>query len=94
MFVEEVLKKLPVMQHFLFGSLVLAADGMSAGEVGDEAGESEGDEGSVVMHEGMKHVHSANSWGDCCGIHVPSAVAAAQESRKHGGKALRRLPFD
>ncbi|KAI2614589.1 serine/threonine-protein phosphatase 2A activator 2 [Hypoxylon fragiforme] len=97
MFVAEVLRKLPVMQHFLFGSLVPAAEGMSTeAEIGmaDEANEAEG--GAVVVeHDGMKHVHAANSWGDCCGIKVPSAIAAAQAARKNGaGASLRRIPFD
>ncbi|KAI5927758.1 serine/threonine-protein phosphatase 2A activator 2 [Camillea tinctor] len=93
MFVAEVLRKLPVMQHFLFGSLVPAAEGMST-EAGEED-EAEGDGAVVVDHDGFKHVHHANSWGDCCGIKVPSAIAAAQATRKNGaGDALRRIPFD
>ncbi|RDW78169.1 serine phosphatase 2A activator [Coleophoma crateriformis] len=99
MFVAEVLKKLPVMQHFLFGSLVPAEDGMSTEEdfgVPSEDEETEGGE-VVVMVDGMRHVHQMNSWGDCCGIKVPSSVAAAQEMKKRmgGGKeGLRRIPFD
>ncbi|KAI0898286.1 Phosphotyrosyl phosphatase activator [Annulohypoxylon nitens] len=96
MFVAEVLRKLPVMQHFLFGSLVPAVEGMSTelqgGLVGEED-EIEG-EGVVVEHDGFKHVHTANSWGDCCGIKVPSAIAAAQAMRKNGAGELRRIPFD
>ncbi|KAI1639458.1 serine/threonine-protein phosphatase 2A activator 2 [Biscogniauxia mediterranea] len=97
MFVAEVLRKLPVMQHFLFGSLVPAVEGMSTeAEAGlaDEENEAEG--GTVVMdHDGFKHVHQANSWGDCCGIKVPSAIAAAQAAKKSGaGEGLRRIPFD
>ncbi|KAI1489533.1 serine/threonine-protein phosphatase 2A activator 2 [Biscogniauxia mediterranea] len=97
MFVAEVLRKLPVMQHFLFGSLVPAVEGMSTeAEAGlaDEENEAEG--GAVVMdHDGFKHVHQANSWGDCCGIKVPSAIAAAQAAKKSGaGEGLRRIPFD
>lgn len=93
MFLAEVLAKLPVAQHFLFGSLLPAADGMSEdaeSKIGDE------DVGEVeVTVNGMKHVHSANSWGDCCGIKVPSAVGARQEAKKKGeGGDLRRLPFD
>ncbi|KAF2765440.1 Phosphotyrosyl phosphatase activator [Teratosphaeria nubilosa] len=93
MFLKEVLGKLPVAQHFLFGSLLPAAEGMSAdaeSRVGDE------DVGEVeVTVDGMKHTHNANSWGDCCGIKVPSAVGARQEAAKHGADAgLRRIPFD
>ncbi|KAF2757710.1 Phosphotyrosyl phosphatase activator [Pseudovirgaria hyperparasitica] len=97
MFVREVLGKLPVMQHFLFGSLVPAVDGMSTEEqsgVPREEDEAEGGE-IVVMKDGMRHVHTANSWGDCCGIKVPSSVGAAEEMKKRMGiEGLRRIPFD
>lgn len=99
MFVAEVLKKLPVMQHFLFGSLVPAAEGMSREEEYGVRSEDEEPEGGemIVMKDGMRHVHQMNSWGDCCGIKVPSSVAAAQEMKKRmggGGEGLRRIPFD
>ncbi|KAH0545178.1 Serine/threonine-protein phosphatase 2A activator 2 [Glutinoglossum americanum] len=92
MFIAEVLKKLPVMQHFLFGSLIPAVDGMSTEK--DWEGIDEGED-VVVMEDGMKHVHHASSWGDCCGIKVPSSIGAAQEMKKRtGGEELRRVPFD
>lgn len=98
MFVAEVLKKLPVMQHFMFGSLVPALDEMNREEelgVPSEDHEAEGGE-TIVMQDGMKHVHQMNSWGDCCGIKVPSSVAAAEEMKKRmgGGDGFRRIPFD
>jgi serine/threonine-protein phosphatase 2A activator len=81
MFVKEVLSKLPVMQHFLFGSLIPAADGMS------EAASEEAPD-----HD---HAYSQTSWGDCCGIKVPSSLGAAGEMKKRmGGDVLRRIPFD
>jgi serine/threonine-protein phosphatase 2A activator len=99
MFVAEVLKKLPVMQHFMFGSLVPAVEEMSKEEEFGVPSEEEDPEGGevVVMVDGMRHVHQMNSWGDCCGIKVPSSVAAAQEMKKRmggGGEGLRRIPFD
>lgn len=96
MFVAEVLRKLPVMQHFLFGSLVPAAEGMSTEEEVGVSHEDETEGGAVVVeHNGTKHLHKLNSWGDCCGIKVPSSLAAAQEMKKRGGgEALRRIPFD
>ncbi|RYP70306.1 hypothetical protein DL769_005012 [Monosporascus sp. CRB-8-3] len=97
MFVTEVLKKLPVMQHFLFGSLVPAVEGMSTEAEAGVAGEDdEGEGGAVVVErDGVRHVHQANSWGDCCGIKVPSAIAASQAMKKNGaGQSLRRIPFD
>lgn len=96
MFVEEVLKKLPVMQHFLFGSLVPAAEGMSEQDlagVADEDDEDEGGEVEVFNEGGVRHVHQQNGWGECCGIKVPSGVAAGMEAMKQG-QSLRRIPFD
>lgn len=94
MFVKEVLGKLPVMQHFLFGSLIPAANGMSV-EDGLPLPESELTEGGQmhVGEDGVKHVHRNDAWGDCCGIKIPSSVAAGQEAQKSGDN-LRRIPFD
>lgn len=97
MFVAEVLGKLPVMQHFLFGSLIPAVEGMSTEEESGYAMEGEPDEEGnfVVVKDGMRHKHNPNSWGDCCGIKVPSSVGAMQEMKKRmGGEGLRRVPFD
>lgn len=99
MFVAEVLKKLPVMQHFMFGSLVPADERMHKEEdfkedEGDICADPEGGD-HVVMVDGMRHVHQASTWGDCCGIKVPSSVAAAEEMKKRNGRdGLRRIPFD
>ncbi|KAF1927757.1 serine/threonine-protein phosphatase 2A activator 2 [Didymella exigua CBS 183.55] len=100
MFVKEMLGKLPVMQHFLFGSLIPAVDGMG---VEDQAGgadaEADADalEGEVSVftdEAGTRHVHAAVGWGDCCGIRVPAAIGAEGEERKGGARRLRRVPFD
>lgn len=98
LFVKEILDKLPVMQHFLFGSLVPAEEGMSREEdfgLDDEENEGEGGEVRVFSdEEGKRHVHASKGWGDCCGIRVPAAVGAEGEERKGGVQRLRRVPFD
>jgi serine/threonine-protein phosphatase 2A activator len=93
MYRAEVLGKLPVMQHFLFGS-ILAYEGpvlpsLLAGSQDDE-------------HYGHGHLHADPSeahagWHDACGIAVPSAFAAAAEAQKKEGVRLagtRPVPFD
>nr|POF04449.1 serine/threonine-protein phosphatase 2a activator 2 [Quercus suber] len=93
MFLAEVLGKLPVAQHFMFGSLLPASADMSK-DVQSRVDEEDVGEVEVTV-DGMKHRHNPNSWGDCCGIKVPSAVGATQEAKKSGeSRELRRIPFD
>ncbi|QPG73488.1 hypothetical protein FOA43_000799 [Brettanomyces nanus] len=74
MYDAEVLSKLPVVQHFFFGSILPCPDGVAASEENN----ADGIEEDSCCHE----VHS--TWGDCCGIKVPSAVAAsAMEQKEH-----------
>ena len=93
MFAKEVLGKLPIMQHFLFGTLIPATRDMSY----QTALEDHGDD-TISNEQGVvgapKHIHENDAWGDCCGIKIPSTVAAAQEARKHGVEGFRRIPFD
>ena len=104
MYEKEVLGKLAVMQHFMFGALLPAAEGMSSdddvqhAEDEDETSSSstlqvrkEGDR-VVVDREGMRHVHS--TWGECCGIKVPSAVGARDQLQKQQLRKVPRIPFD
>ncbi|KAI0265437.1 hypothetical protein BC834DRAFT_879518 [Gloeopeniophorella convolvens] len=95
MYHAEVLGKLPVMQHFLFGS-ILEYEGpvvpLPAGNQDD-------------AHYGHAHTHADPSeahagWHDPCGIPVPSVFAAAAEAQSKqvgvrlGGPGIRPVPFD
>lgn len=74
MYVAEVLGKLPIMQHYMFGELIPAPEGVSEPPADAEA----------------PHVH--NTWADCCGIPVPSAIAAAEMQHSHELRQV--IPFD
>ena len=92
MYRAEVLGKLPVMQHFLFGS-ILPYEGPPPPTTTNVDNDP---------HYGHTHAHSeaASTWGDCCGIPVPSAFAAAQAEKERGvsglvsGLGIRPVPFD
>lgn len=98
MYLAEVLGKLPVMQHFLFGS-VLPYEGPTMPKSNMDVDDA---------HRGHAHAHSdlggagqrEVGWGDCCGIPVPSAFAAAKaeafrtEGTKLTGPGIRPVPFD
>ncbi|KAF9416768.1 Serine/threonine-protein phosphatase 2A activator 2 [Podila epigama] len=91
MYKAEVFGKLPIMQHFLFGSL-LPFKGMSDTRVMDEDEEEAGIEGHT-------HVHAfGQEFPTCCGMKIPSAIAAAAASGATGDRTVpggaRRLPFD
>lgn len=97
MFVKEVLGKLPVMQHFLFGALISAEEELGSEDFSENQGVNEAnpDAQAIGRTEGPGHVHRDDAWGDCCGIKIPSTVAAARAARKRGSPdGLRRVPFD
>ncbi|KAG7195036.1 Serine/threonine-protein phosphatase 2A activator 2 [Scheffersomyces spartinae] len=79
MYKAEVLNKLPIIQHFKFGSLIECPEGIP--------------EHSDHLEDECGHVHNqaANTWGDCCGIKIPSAIAASESIRLQQEKLV---PFD
>lgn len=81
MYKAEVLHKLPIMQHFLFGSF-LPFEGSATPDTLLE-------EDNDACGEG--HVHAfGQEFPECCGIRVPSAIAAARGEMS----SPRPLPFD
>jgi serine/threonine-protein phosphatase 2A activator len=93
MYQAEVLGKLPVIQHFLFGSIIPLNLPPSLATPAPSVGVSELD-----PHHGHVHSQTEVGWGDCCGIPLPSAFAAAQAERAGGlglsGPGIRPVPFD
>ncbi|KIJ25909.1 hypothetical protein M422DRAFT_77038 [Sphaerobolus stellatus SS14] len=108
MYLAEVLGKLPVIQHFLFGSLLPYPADLSPPSEHEHDHENDPHYG----HNHAKELGGAGQrevgWGDCCGIPVPSAFGAAvAEGKKINvggaagtgggrlqGKGIRPVPFD
>lgn len=93
MYLAEVLGKLPVIQHFLFGSIL-----PYPGELPARPENAEQD-----AHWGHSHAHpdpkqGNMGWGDCCGIPIPSVFGSVGEGRAPNsrlqGPAIRPVPFD
>jgi serine/threonine-protein phosphatase 2A activator len=79
MYKAEVLSKLPIMQHFMFGSIIHFEGGQAQVEdLEDDCGH---------IHE---VVNTTQEYPECCGIPVPSAIAVAAASKSKP----RPLPFD
>ncbi|EIE86123.1 hypothetical protein RO3G_10834 [Rhizopus delemar RA 99-880] len=85
MYKAEVLAKLPIMQHFMFGSLISFDGGqvMSA-ELDSHCGH--------VHNTDNQETENEQEYPECCGIPVPSAIAAAAVSKN--SSIFRPLPFD
>lgn len=99
MYNAEVLGKLPVAQHFLFGSIIRRPEGINP-----KSEDAASDPHWGHAHAGVGAVGQAQSgWGDCCGIPVPSAFAAAEAEKRKAtrpsgaplaGAGIRPVPFD
>lgn len=94
MYLAEVLNKLPVAQHFYFGSLLPFPTGPE-----DDAEGPQADPDVHVDEHGHLHVRGEAQFEDCCGIKVPAIFAASQEAHSHPTAGLpsgtvRRIPFD
>lgn len=82
MYKAEVLGKLPIVQHFMFGHLIQCPEGIP------EHRDNENNESSCGhMHN---YLDTRNTWGDCCGIKIPSAIAASQMNER----SAKPVPFD
>ncbi|KAJ1741504.1 Serine/threonine-protein phosphatase 2A activator 2 [Coemansia sp. RSA 989] len=91
MFRAEVIGKLPIMQHFMFGSLIQFTGSGAAAAATDDC-----------SHGCSDHVYAfGQEFPDCCGIKVPSAAAAAAAAAQGSSDAskprdvfARPIPFD
>lgn len=82
MYRVEVMGKLPIMQHFLFGRLIQF----------EPSGLASPNDATEIPQATPMHVHSMR--GDCCGNPIPSVYAAAQDDRATNQRNLRNLPYD
>ncbi|KAJ2855407.1 Serine/threonine-protein phosphatase 2A activator 2, partial [Coemansia asiatica] len=96
MFRAEVIGKLPIMQHFMFGSLIAFTGGSMPSDPAHGA-----DDDDACGHGCSDHsqVYAlGQEFPDCCGIKVPSAIAAAKAEKDAPSGTrnafARPIPFD
>ncbi|KAJ1811649.1 Serine/threonine-protein phosphatase 2A activator 2 [Coemansia sp. RSA 2599] len=95
MFRAEVIGKLPIMQHFMFGSLIA----FSGGSVSSDTAHGADDDGCGHGCSDHSQVYAfGQEFPDCCGIKVPSAIAAAKAEKDASSGPrnafARPIPFD
>ncbi|KAJ1669788.1 Serine/threonine-protein phosphatase 2A activator 2, partial [Spiromyces aspiralis] len=88
MYEDEVLGKLPIMQHFMFGSLI-----QFKGSMPEELARDGDGDGDCCDHQ---HIYAyGQEFPVCCGIKIPSGIAAAAAaSGKPAHPRPKPLPFD
>lgn len=84
MYKAEVLQKLPIIQHFMFGSIITCPNGVRE-PVSDDSDDNDHDSHNHEFH---------NTWGDCCGIKIPSGIAASELLRLAAQQNHKPVPFD
>jgi serine/threonine-protein phosphatase 2A activator len=104
MYLAEVLGKLPVVQHFFFGSILPFTGDRDRDRLqpGDQPDPNDPHFGHMHPHPhgpiGSGGGQDATGWGDCCGIPIPSAFGAAAAAAATGktlqGPSIRPIPFD
>lgn len=92
MYKAEVLSKLPIVQHFLFGSLLPCPTEIPLIDENDQVDECGHNHNHKSFEEYGKVDRSQQHFGDCCGIPVPSAFGQAAAQGKL--KGIKRIPFD
>ncbi|TIA96054.1 hypothetical protein E3P92_03503 [Wallemia ichthyophaga] len=93
MFRAEVLSKLPIVQHFMFGSILQAPEGVP---VHTEEVDGCGHTHTHTQKAGTvdRTQHHGGFGSDCCGIPVPSAFGEAAAASSKPNNSIRRIPFD
>lgn len=94
MYKAEVLNKLPIMQHFYFSEFLPCPDGVTPSI--QKSSSDSYDNNEIETRQHTNHLHTG--WGDCCGIKIPSAIAASQmnnnKNQHHHHQQPKPLPFD
>ncbi|KAF0269251.1 hypothetical protein FOG51_00022 [Hanseniaspora uvarum] len=86
MYKAEVLSKLPIMQHFFFGETIKCPEGITEHH-------DNGDNDLDDCGHNHQNRELLNTWGDCCGIKIPSAIAATALNNK-ASNSHKTIPFD
>lgn len=92
MFTAEVLGRLPVVQHFLFGSLLPPPPSLEDADSDDVEIVHHGDHSHVKQKKTVGEV-KGEMFGDCCGIPVPVRTSRSTSQSNHTSTAADSSRF-